>query len=360
MSDARRGATSQPELRVSYLCLEQSVEGSAANAHIRGFFDGWPGKSLQVTRARHASTDGIGTKISSLASAFLRYLRTLPRARVAGARAHPAVFPALLVAKLMGRKAFLFLQGRPDDLPSGSLPYRILGRVSMLSFKGAMKCSDVVFATSAGLAEWASEVTDAQVFEVTNGVDVSRFPWPVQDRAGVVFVGTPAPWQGLDCLLEAADSEHWPDGVELTVIGVGPEGRPADPSGRVHFKGRMSPVEVAQELSRHQIGVSPKRLDQATVMGVSPFKLSEYHGAGLAVVASDVPGQHELVTRSAGGVLFPPDDARALALAVAQLVDNPPELAEYQARAREFAQVHLSWVAQRASLRGALGAVVKE
>ena len=341
------------ELRVSYLCLEQSQEGSAADAHLKGFFDDWPTGSLTVTRAAHHSDDSSLSKLMSIVSAYWRFIAFSSRADAMGARAHPFVLPSFLIGKMTGKKTFLFLSGRPSDFPNNSLYHRAMGRIGAISFRGALRFADVVFATSAGLADWARTESQSKIVRVTNGVDIKRFKWPVGERSGVVFVGTPAPWQGLTTLLDAAASAQWPDEMSLTVIGApAPEG--ASNSARVVFLGHLTPSEVARVLSKNSIGVSPKRLDQATILGVSPFKLAEYHGAGLAVLASDVPGQREMISASQGGALFSPDSAEELAAAVRRWHADPDELRATQSRARSYAERELAWSAQRQKVINAL------
>lgn len=315
---------------------------------------------MSVVRARHAADDSPSVKARSLVAAFATFARTLRGADVVGGRVHPAVFLPIVAAKLTGRTTFLFLQGRPSDMPSASLPFRLLARVSAVSFRIAMMNSHVIFATSPGLATWARKVSKARVQLVTNGVDVTRFDWPVADRRGAVFVGTPAPWQGLDTLVEATRLAEWPRDLVLTVIGADEPDFPQLTGGNIQFLGRLAPSDVARELSRHQIGVSPKRLDAATEMGVSPFKLAEYHGAGLAVVASDVPGQRDMIAASRGGCLVPPGDARALALAIRNLQSDPARMTSKQANARAYAERALTWRAQRKVVIDAIAAVVQQ
>lgn len=66
----------------------------------------------------------------------------------------------------------------------------------------------------------------------------------------------------------------------------------------------------------------------------SPLVLLEAMSLGKPVVASDIPGIREVVAPDAG-VLVPPDDAGALAAALADLVDNPRRRDELGTRARE-------------------------
>ena len=341
-------------MRVSYLCLEQSAVGSAADAHLKGFFEQWPEGSLVVTRASHRADDALRVKIVSIGLALWRFVQTFQHADVVGARAHPLVALGILPGRLTGKRIFLFLQGRPDDLPGASPFYRVLGWISAVSIARALRWADVVFATSEGLLGWARSQSQGAVIQVTNGVDVGRFPWPVEGKRGVVFVGTPAPWQGLSTLLEAVASPNWPDDLPLTVIGVSRPKAHLMIDARVTFLGRLPPNEVAEVLSRSAIGVSPKRLDRATRMGVSPFKMAEYHGAGLAVLASDVPGQREMINASKGGALFKPDSASEIASIVQLWHAHPKRLETMQGNARRFAEEELTWEAQRFRIRRAL------
>ena len=66
-------------------------------------------------------------------------------------------------------------------------------------------------------------------------------------------------------------------------------------------------------------------------------KMFDYHMAGLAVVASGLPGLATVIRRSRGGVVYTPGDAVALAAAIADLRSNPVRLAELQRNARAFA-----------------------
>ncbi|PYN28911.1 MAG: glycosyltransferase family 1 protein, partial [Candidatus Rokuibacteriota bacterium] len=54
-----------------------------------------------------------------------------------------------------------------------------------------------------------------------------------------------------------------------------------------------------------------------------PLAVLEAMGAGLAVVATDVPGHRDAVADGETGLLVPPGDERALAAAIGALLDDP-------------------------------------
>ena len=54
-----------------------------------------------------------------------------------------------------------------------------------------------------------------------------------------------------------------------------------------------------------------------------PLSLVEAMCAGLAVVATDVPGHRDVVVHGKTGLLVPPDDSAALADAIGSLISDP-------------------------------------
>ena len=73
--------------------------------------------------------------------------------------------------------------------------------------------------------------------------------------------------------------------------------------------------------------------------------------AGVPVVASDIPGYREVV-RTGDGLLVPPNDAAALALAVGRLLDDPALAARLSEAGRARAQ-RFRWEVVAAEVEGA-------
>jgi glycosyltransferase involved in cell wall biosynthesis len=73
-----------------------------------------------------------------------------------------------------------------------------------------------------------------------------------------------------------------------------------------------------------------------------PRSVMEAMAAGIPVVASDIPGNRELVEHRRTGLLFPADDAEGLANSIRYLLDHPAEAREMVMRARERMERHFS------------------
>jgi glycosyltransferase involved in cell wall biosynthesis len=81
--------------------------------------------------------------------------------------------------------------------------------------------------------------------------------------------------------------------------------------------------------------------------------LLEAMAAGLPIVASDIPGNRDLITPGQSGVLVPVRNADRLASAIAQLLESRPWAAQLGDTAREIATQRFS-LAQMAETHLAL------
>jgi len=94
---------------------------------------------------------------------------------------------------------------------------------------------------------------------------------------------------------------------------------------RVDCVGFVEPARVSAFLARAKVGVCPLP-DGTSVVSerfTSPMKLLEMMAHGLPVVASDLPSTRAVVRHEREALLTPPNDAPALAAAVARLLDDP-------------------------------------
>ena len=91
----------------------------------------------------------------------------------------------------------------------------------------------------------------------------------------------------------------------------------------IHFIGRVPPAAVGNYSALADVGVVPNP-DRAQWKYGSPMKLSEYLGAGLAVVATDLLTAAELVRPEKAALLVPPDSPTELADAIIKLLSDEP------------------------------------
>ncbi len=86
----------------------------------------------------------------------------------------------------------------------------------------------------------------------------------------------------------------------------------------------------------------PRKASRLTEL-VTPLKPLEAMAQGKLVAASDVGGHRELVTDGKTGVLFEPDDPRACAEALADLLDRRHAWPAIRSQAREHVRERHDW-----------------
>jgi glycosyltransferase involved in cell wall biosynthesis len=91
----------------------------------------------------------------------------------------------------------------------------------------------------------------------------------------------------------------------------------------VQLPGKLTRDQVIERYARADVYVQPSRVAADGDRDGIPNVLLEAMATGVPVVASNVSGIPELVQHEANGLLVPPDDAPALADAVARLIEQP-------------------------------------
>lgn len=131
------------------------------------------------------------------------------------------------------------------------------------------------------------------------------------------------------------------------------EGRSAtgELHGRVHLLPTVPPDDLVPLAARYDIGLALEPPVSLNKQLATSNKLLTYLLAGLAVAATDTPGQKGIVEDAAGaGFLYRPGDVAALARGIGELVASPARLAEAKRRAREAADARYCWEIERESL----------
>jgi len=131
-------------------------------------------------------------------------------------------------------------------------------------------------------------VADTQVFKAAASEGLER------KRGRVVFAGNLSPSKvDYSILVELARA-----GLEVRVAGPRAEGGGDDEvhfarllEAGVRYLGMLAPGELARELATATVGLVPYVINPYT-RGVSPLKTYEYLSAGVAVVATALPGVH--------------------------------------------------------------------
>jgi glycosyltransferase involved in cell wall biosynthesis len=210
------------------------------------------------------------------------------------------------------------------------------------------------------LARWP--VDAAKVVVCPNGVDTGLFrPNPdarVRVRASLglrsepllLFTGSFFDWHDVPTLLEALArvSVSHPDTI-LVLVGDGPTRTAMEErahalglSHAVRFTGLIGHRAVPDMIAAADIAVAPyPTLDRE--LWHSPLKLYEYMAAGATVVASRSGQVAQVLRDGRNGLLVPPGDPGALALALVRALDDGALRTKLGRQAREDAVTQHSW-----------------
>lgn len=187
---------------------------------------------------------------------------------------------------------------------------------------------------------------------IPNGIDVKRFSSekpPLErycdGKLNILFVGRMEKRKGIDCLLKAYAlvKREFPD--SRLIIG-GPESGLREGYEKftrerglqdVVFTGYVTDEDLPRYYETAHIFCSP-----ATGKESFGVVLLEAMASGRAIVASDIPGYASVVTHGSEGLLVPPKDEKALAMALAHLLADKDLREQMAARGREKAQEY-SW-----------------
>lgn len=207
---------------------------------------------------------------------------------------------------------------------------------------------DVSIAVSEAAASFSVRRFGREPAIIPNGVEVERFAsgTPRSDLPPgqkVLWVNRLDPQKGFRVALRAFDilSRQLP-ALTLVVAGDGPERgaveelAPSD-RGRIVMLGNVPHDELPDLFASADVFVSPAGGQESFGM-----VLVEAMSAGVPVVATDIPGYREVVRPDAEGLLVPPGNAIALAVAVRRILLDP-KLAERYRRAGRSRAIGFSW-----------------
>jgi glycogen synthase len=242
----------------------------------------------------------------------------------------------------------------------GSWRYRATRALDQIAFRKA----DAVVAICEGLrADIAARGTPAEKISVVpNGVDATAFPYRrpakeelrakhgLQEKFVLGFLGSFYPYEGLDILLDAvALLRRERDDIALLLAGGGPAEEELKwqtlrlgIEDVVSFVGRIPYQKVGDYYDLVDLFVYPRRAMRLTET-VTPLKPLEAMARGGLVIASDVGGHRELVRHGENGLLFPADDAKALARALDAAITRRAQWPVLGRAARDFVERERSW-----------------
>jgi glycosyltransferase involved in cell wall biosynthesis len=199
------------------------------------------------------------------------------------------------------------------------------------------------------------------VVAMHNGVDTRRFHPGIDGAAArtelgigpeevvVGFVGTFAPWHGVEILVTAAlDLVAAGEKGRFLIVG----GRPDEPrfqavKERVATAGAEERILLTGEVPFARVPALMAAMDVATVPWAtdygSPMKLFEYMAMGRAMVVPDLDVLREVFRDGENALLVTRGDPRALAAAIRRLLHQPELRLALGQAARRDAVEHHDW-----------------
>ncbi|MGD0023421.1 MAG: glycosyltransferase [Xanthobacteraceae bacterium] len=346
-------------LRIAYLSIERPHEGNAAYTHVHEIVAGLRrrGHDVDLYAPPDSDEDRSAGLPSRIVTALALQARLMGRWRDYDAiyvRGHYLAAPLALLARLTGKPIYHEVNGPFTDL-AVTHPWtrHIEGPLRALQ-RFQYRWADGLAAVTPQLERWLrSEGCESKIAVIPNGANLDRFNPDLPRRPGlperyVIFFGGFARWQGIPVMLDAVRDPAWPKGVMLVLAGDG-QMRPevqeaARGSEKIVYLGKLRYSDIGAAVAGAIAGLVAKtRGSDSDDTGLFPVKLFEILACGVPAIVTDYPGQADLVRSADCGVVLPPNDAAALARAVAKLADDPGTAAVMGRRGHEIIVRLHSW-----------------
>lgn len=243
----------------------------------------------------------------------------------------------------------------------GSLKYRLIKAIEQSAFQkvNAISCicqglkDDLI---SRGLPE-------DKIFVTPNAVDINNFQplyerdlvleekYQLKGKKVLAFIGTFFKYEGLAYAIEALSIvlQQKPN-VHLLLVGAGNElaNLKAQVSNmqlteNVTFVGRVPFDQVSRYYSLADMMLFPRESIRLTEL-VTPLKPLESMAQFKPVIASDIGGHRELIKQGETGFLFAPDNAKALADIILQVIDDEKLLRGISEAGLAFVREERNWL----------------
>jgi colanic acid biosynthesis glycosyl transferase WcaI len=273
----------------------------------------------------------------------------------------PTLFSAptgLAVARLLSAKAWLHVLDLEVDasFELGFITSRRLIAAARKIERSLMCRFDLVSTISSKMREAIERkgVASERVMLFPNWVDTQQFfpmekPVPLRrelgipmDRCVVVYSGSMGQKQGLEHVITAARVLGSQSAVSpvFLLAGAGPMRAELERSAEDLPNVRFLPLQPAERfnefLNTGDIHLLPQRRDASDL--VMPSKLLAILAAGGPVIATVPPGTEIARTLTESGMITPPEDPAALAVAIGSLASDPARRQSMGAAAAQHAR----------------------
>ncbi len=239
---------------------------------------------------------------------------------------------------------------------------KLISKVQRYAFGKA----DKIIAVTGNIRDYIIEtakITGNKVAVFPNGVNESRFVCKPknesralfqipQDAFVVGYLGTLAPWQGIDTIINSATDLKSKIGNIFFLIGGGQEPMYSELKrikiekelqGYVSFPGQIHWDSAADFISTFDIAVSVVKYVDAGYE-VSPLKIASYMACEKPVIGTDVMGIKHLLSDKNTGIICKKDDVNSFISAVLRLYNmTHGERDEMGKRGRKLILENFTW-----------------
>lgn len=255
---------------------------------------------------------------------FRELARLKPDAIVSGAFSAPTIYASAYSA--LAKRPFLIYSDGTKTSEQG------IGRGQRGARSLLLKRAAGAVAKSAPAADRFRELGARSVFMAPHSTEMEPLWAIARERAyrndaglRLITVGRLIPRKGIDQLLQAVRAaRRQTEGIELTVVGSGPEEERLRGMARtlgladVRFTGFREPAQIPRLLAEADAFAFPTMRD--------PFGLAllEAAASGLPAIASPFAGATEdLIVDGSNGLVIDPGDLQALTDAIVRLAEDP-------------------------------------
>ncbi len=263
----------------------------------------------------------------------------------------PNGFYALWAAQSTGLPLVVTTQGE-RTMDAGRLYQKSVA--ANWTLKNLLRRADYVTACSAQTLDDAKQFAgfslDKKSRPVYNGIDLSEFDGAApyaHPRPYILGIGRVVPQKGFDILIDAYARlvQRVPEAPDLIIAGDGPEREnlvaQADALGlsaRIHLIGRADRPRAVSLFQGCELFVLPSRHEPQGIVSLEAMACAK------PVAAARVGGVPEIVLDGETGLLFPGENAPALAQTLEALLSDPERAAQMGRAGRERAEAHFTWV----------------
>lgn len=298
---------------------------------------------------------GIGN--ASITPALLKHLKGFDIIHLH----YPHIFGAELTLAAARRFQTPLVVTYHNDLLAGGLRGLAFRAYTEFSQRTVLRHVSRLIATSRDYAQHSQLARAGRLPTISiipNGVDTELFrPSTAQDDTATDVWGFPR-HTGLALFVGGLDKAHHFKGVEVlidavarvpdlvaVVVGEGELRRSYEDMahrlapGQVHFTGRLAVEDLVKLYQLADFTVLPS-VNRGEAFGMV---LIESMACGTPVIATDLPGVRTVVDNEVDGIIVPPRDAEALAVAVAKLMANRKRTQEMGAAGRNKVVHRYRW-----------------